>query len=233
MPDYETNDIDASETSVVANKYAEDKPPYEPPGEDVIRLQGALQKERALRKQFEKQAKNAAGFDVAEYESLRAERDSREETEAARRGEFDKLIGAERKKTADAEQRYKTTLAKAQEAAVDAALSGAFSAAGGKPEHLDNFKILAKAKLSKSDDGYIIPDTYTADDGEPLSDFNDFAKHVRDKGGLGFAFSPVSQAKGSGSMGGKAPNEAGVKYVTPAEAGKHLDAIAKGEVVVR
>ena len=60
--------------------------------EDVEGLKSALQKERQAAKEAAQRLKQLEGVDLDEYKALRAEREKKEEENAAKRGEFEKLI---------------------------------------------------------------------------------------------------------------------------------------------
>lgn len=186
------------------------------------------------RKELKELKARYEGLDPDEYAQLKAEKEERDQRDAESKGNYEKLIGAERKKAEEAQAKYRAAMDKAYEAAVDAALVSAFAANGGKPEHLDNFKVLAKSKLTRDSEGqYVVPETYLGEDGEPIAEFGDFVSIARDKGGLGFAFDPINKAQGSGDTGGKPSPANTTRHVSPAEAGKYLTEIASGEVQVR
>lgn len=198
-------------------------------GGDIERLTATLAKVRAEAKQYKRAAQKASGIDPEIYAQMVAEKEEREELEATRKGDFDKLLGAEKARASAAEKKLQATLAKANESMIDNILSTEFVKAGGKAEHLDNYKVLAKSKLTKDADGaYVLPD---GDDGEPL-EWGAYVTSTRDNG-LGFAFDPINKSKGSGQIGGKEPASAGIKTISPAEAGKYIKEIAAGTVTIK
>lgn len=195
-------------------------------------LKADLGKARAESKALKAQMAKYEGIDVDEYFAMREAIAKQKEADSIKRGEFDEIIQAERSKALAAEGRALEAIAKANESLVQANLSAAFVAAGGKAEHAENFTILAKAKLAKNEQGeYVIPDTVVDAKGEPVTDWQGFATHARDNG-LGFAFNPVSGSAGSGKIGGNAPSPTTIKTVSPAEANSYIAEIAAGTVVV-
>lgn len=205
-----------------------------PPVDDLANLKALVSKQNKYIKELERGVRAKSGIDLDEYNALKAEKEEREQKEAEAKGQYEKLIGAERKRAEEAQAKYKAAIEKAYESQTDATLVSAFAANGGKPEHLDNFKVLAKSKLTKDAEGqYVIPDAYTNDKGEQITDFAEFVSVARDKDGLGFAFEPVNKSQGSGDTGGKSPLPTTAKFVSPAEAGNYIKEIAAGEVQVK
>jgi hypothetical protein len=195
-------------------------------------LKADLAKARAKNKEIMAQLAKFEGIDPDEYLSLKTQREQAEQEQAAKRGEFDKLLKAERDKSSAAELRALEKVAAANESLVKAELSAAFVANGGKAEHVDNFLILAKAKLVKNEDGqYVVPDTFVNAKGEAIADFKSFTNQLASTD-LGFAFNPVNNAAGSGKTGGQAPGSGQPRSVSPAEANQYLSEIAAGTVVV-
>lgn len=66
--------------------------------EDVAGLKSALQKEREAAKSAAKRLQDLDGIDVGRYKELLAAEEKREEAEAAKRGEFDKILARNREK---------------------------------------------------------------------------------------------------------------------------------------
>jgi hypothetical protein len=195
-------------------------------------LKADLAKARAKSKELAAQLAKFEGIDPDEYVAMRTAREKDDQEQAAKRGEFDKLLKAEKDKSSAAELRALEKIAAANESLVKAELSAAFVANGGKAEHVDNFLILAKAKLVKNEDGqYVVPDTFVNAKGEAISDFKSFTNQLASTD-LGFAFNPTNNAAGSGKTGGQAPTGGQPRTVSPAEANQYLDEIAGGTVVV-
>lgn len=210
---------------LIIDESLDDQPPE---GGDIERLTTTLVKVRAEARQYKRAAQKFAGIDPELYRQMVEEKEARELNESTRKGEFDKLLGVQQARAAAAEAKYKDALLQANESMADSQLGAEFIKAGGKPEHVDNYKLLAKSKLTKDEGGaYILPDNT---DGEAMQ-WGDYVATTKDS--LGFAFEPNNKSKGSGSTGGKEPPVEGVKYVTPAEASRHLEGIASGKVIVR
>lgn len=205
----------------------ETETPVATPPKAADGLQADLAKARAKLKEANARLAQFEGVDPQEYLALKEAQAQAADEQARKNGEFDKLLAAERAKSAQAEARMKEAAAKAAESVARAELSAAFAANGGKADQLDNFLILAKSKLVVGEDG-----NYTVPEMDGITDIKSYVAHLGSSD-LSFAFAPVNQAAGSNKPGGKVPGSGQPRTVTPAEAPNYLAEIADGSVIVQ
>jgi len=207
--------------------------------DDLAGLKSALQKERAMRRELERQLKHLGDINPEEYRKLQQQSQMLAEWEK-RRAEEISSIKSEYEAQLQRVQQEKEQLARSlRETEVTYALTEAFYQAGGKRDAA-LAKMLAKQLLSQVNydqhGNLVVVDQSGSprlrDDGKPMS-LLDLMNEVKNTS-YGVLFDPVVSAGGSGATGSQV-QVSGRKYLRttdPYKLGQYIEAIAKGEVVV-
>jgi hypothetical protein len=183
----------------------------------------------ALKKQLEA----LGSIDPEEYKTLKQQREEEQRKKQEEKGQYqsiiadkDKLIEAERQKTAEA-------TAKASKALSRVLLTQSFTKAEGYGDLLSHF-LKVVGDLEIDEDGNPIIPVVVKKDGSEVETLDEYVAHIRDnEPGFGVYFKPLNKAAGSGDLGGKAPKVGNPAFVSAAEAYKYLDEIAAGTVQVK
>jgi len=211
----------------------------DPSRDDLAGLKSALQKERALRRELERQLKHLGDINPEEYRKLQQQAQMLAEWEKRRAEEIGSI-----KSTYEAQlqrvQQEKEQMAQAlMETEMTYALTEAFYQAGGKRD-ATLAKMLAKQLLSQVNydqrGNLIVVDQSGSprlrDDGKQMT-LVDLMNEIKGTS-FGVLFDPVDPVGGSGATGSQV-QVSGRKYLRttdPYKLGQHIEAIAKGEVVV-
>jgi hypothetical protein len=196
--------------------------------------------ERAIARKAQKEAKELRdklaaleGIDPQEYRTLKEQQKAAAEKQLEEKGEYRKLIEARDKAVAEAEAKAAAALEARNQAIAQAKIASAFTKAGGREEAVDHF-LLVCPKLTL-ENGQVQPPTTLKADGSEMA-LDEWIAHIRDTDRLmAMYFKARNQAEGGGNVSAKDPKAAagGVKYISVAEAPKHIDGLADGSVQVR
>jgi hypothetical protein len=212
---------------------------------DALGLKSALDKEKEERRKAKKAADELKqqleelGADPEEIKKILAEHAKSKDKKLLDEGKVDELIEQRTKKMRDEYEKKlqeltgerDTTLGRLSEVLIDKSLMEA--ATRGKVRETAIEDVLARGKrIWKLKDGQPIPmngeEVIYGKDSKPIS-MTDWIGELQNTAPHLFEGSSGGGAGGSGGGGGGG----GVKYVSRAEASKHLAAIERGEVMVR
>jgi len=211
--------------------------------EDVSGLKSALTKERRDRKKFEGELKKFGGVDLEKYEELLAQQEEQARKKAKGEGDWEarekQLLDKHQAELQKRETRIKVLTEALEGHVIDAEATRAIVEAKGSPELLlPHVKRYARAV---EQDGQFVPRVFDPAGTERIGDgagspmtLKQLVDEMRGKEAYARAF----DGTGSSGTGGASTGSAGggsIKRVDandPLAIGRHLEAIAKGEVKV-
>ena len=207
--------------------------------DDLAGLKSALQKERALRRELERQLKHFSDINPEEYRKLQQQAQMLAEWEKRRSEEISSIKSTYESQLQRVQQEKEQLARSLRETEVTYALMDAFYQAGGKRD-ATLAKMLAKQLLNQvsyDQHGNLVVVDQTGsprlrDDGRQMTVL-DLMNEIRETS-YGVLFDPVVSTGGSGATGSQV-QVSGRKYLKttdPYKLGQYIDAIAKGEVVV-
>ena len=207
--------------------------------EDLSGLKSALKKERERRRELERQLKHLGDINPEEYRRLQQQAQMMAEWEKRREAEISSIKSTYEAQLSRVQQEKEQIARTLKETEMTYALTEAFYQAGGKRDAA-LAKMLAKQLLNQV--GYdqqgnlVVVDSSGAprlrSDGKPMT-LLDLMNEVKGTS-YGVLFDPALPVGGSGATGSQV-QVSGRRYLRttdPYKLGQHIEAIARGEVVV-